>query len=331
MRGSVTVFAIVFLFFFTALAAGAFVLVRAGFFLTSTVSDEDDEIQEYHEVVIQIIQLMKNDSNTRADCRFDSYMQPDRQVSRDFLVRINDVSSRINPNFIEENLFTETDLDSLFLPGVTAQNLQDFRDERGLSLEIREHYQHIFTETAFADYLTPYGYANINCTDEFVLEDLYYLRTGDEQGADLFHAAVQNMRASLQLFSEDDLPIILGGNYEVLANIIHTEPVWNIHFLPEEILSAVLNYGPFEIEGPLQRADRIQVHSATVGIDPSMLRTLVGAHSGSRIYAYLGTITWFWKIEVEGNAGTYECIVARLPGDQDDPTFQIISNRWAEE
>ncbi len=59
------------------------------------------------------------------------------------------------------------------------------------------------------------------------------------------------------------------------------------------------------------------------------LLKLVAAPAASRIYQYLGVVTWFWRVTVAAPNARLEMIVARAPGLLGEPVrFQIVEERY---
>lgn len=253
-------------------------------------------------------------------------------------VELEDVSSRIDPNWVRKSLFDKTELRTLFSPdsevvGSPSDYLQQQRQDRGFYSDLWRGYHALFSSRTIARYLTPWSYANLNVTDEFALRKLYEVRTGDAASADVFHTRIQQLLGEQRVVPEAELKSFLGSDYDKLYPAINALPWWNVHFLPELILRQLLAYPDYKVKDPGERADRILSLRENGEIKPADLQALVGLPARHVIYQYLGTSTWFWRVTVTVSSGSLVTILCRLPPGEGAangarPVFRVVSRRY---
>ena len=240
-----------------------------------------------------------------------------------------DASSALDPNWVQKNVFTRTGLASLLSFTAAADELQQRREDRGFSLNLSEAYGDLFADGALDRYCTAYGIANINVTDEFALRRLYALRTGDAAAAEVFHARVQQLLREQRVLRPEELRAFLGPGYDALYPVMNAEPCMNVHFLDPLILAELLAYPALAVPHPQASARAIIASRTRSELSRAELLALVSAPAASRIYQYLGVVTWFWQLTVAAQHARLELIVARLPGLPGEPArFQIVEERY---
>jgi hypothetical protein len=238
-------------------------------------------------------------------------------------VRLEDLSSRLGPNWIRKELLQ--DLEAL-RPGRTAQELQQFREDTGLHLNLLPDYQDFFEPQGLEELFTAYSWFNINITDEFVLRKLHWQRGGDLQAAESFRIMVQQARVQRRLISPEALPQFLGEeNYRLLYPVVTAEAAMNAHFAPERVLEALFRH----YEQPRPKLASLLASRRGSEITEGGLRELLGDREGqaSPLRPFLGLKTWFWRISVEGRGGRLEWVVARVPRQDGTPEFRRVEER----
>lgn len=234
----------------------------------------------------------------------------------DVEITLSDISSRLNPNWVRKNLLDNTSLKGLFLPTGNSESLQVFRVEKDLGTRVEQIYNSFFDFKTYPDYFTGYSWANINTTDEFVLEKIFKLCTGDTYAAEVFHTAVQQKLMQLGLFKTEELEYLFGGYYKDVYPIINAEPSMNVHFIPGLILSEIISYPAFEIDQPEKALGMVLSMREQREINPNELKGIIGSDQNNRVYQYLGTRTWFWDITVRKEKNAFRGIFAIFPGEE---------------
>lgn len=245
-------------------------------------------------------------------------------------LELRDVSSRVNPNYVRKKLLEGTDLESLLAPGVTARELQQFRESAGLSASL-DHYGGFFSRGS-ERFLTGYGWANVNTTDEFVLRSLARSLTGSEAKAQAFHGKIQGLLADNRVVSEGDLPAFLGAEAGALEPCVCAAPAWNLHFLDPFLLTALLSYPPWKIEEPARKAKALLAANAGGNLAETDIAVILGIPGEHVLLHYIGLRTWFWEIRAWTDRASLTLIAARdprtdRPGGGGRPRFIVIERR----
>jgi hypothetical protein len=245
------------------------------------------------------------------------------------VLSLADVSSALDPNWVQKNVLSRTALKSLLSSAGAADELQQRREDRGFSLDLPGAYGDLFAEGALDRYFTAYGTANINVTDEFALRALYALRTGDAAAAEDFHARVRQLLRGQRVLRPDELQAFLGPGYDALYPVMNAEPCMNVHFLDPLILTELLAYPALAVPHPRESALAILETRTRSELSSRDLLKLVAAPDASRIYQFLGVVTWFWRLTVATRNARLELVIARVPGSFGEPArFQIVEERY---
>jgi hypothetical protein len=244
-------------------------------------------------------------------------------------VALQDISSGLNPNWVQKNVFLRTGLKDLLKDPAAADILQQRRVDRGFSVDLESAYGDLFDEGALEKYCTPYGYPNINITDEFALRKLYALRTGNEAGANVFHSRIQGLLIERRLLAPEQVRSFLGLDYDALYPVMNVEPTMNVNFVEPRILSELLAYPELRIPHARATAQAILDERDRREITAPDLRRMLGVPADNRIYQYFGTTTWFWRITVKRSSTRLSMVLARIPGDPDaQPHFTVVEERY---
>ena len=65
---------------------------------------------------------------------------------------------------------------------------------------------------------------------------------------------------------------------------MNAEPVWNLHFLPPEILRAVLSYPEYGVENPAAAASALGSFVKTGELGPDAIEGFLGKPRPNRLY-----------------------------------------------
>lgn len=340
--GSVTVNLLIVIAFVAVLIGAAFAYINRWF----PTAAEEVRIDQVHaqldSTLSKLMATLASDPTPESDSITDPVWiwiasQSGTQIS------LKDVSSRIDPNWVRPDLLDKTTLHLLFTPsgqvtGAPSAYLRQYRFDHGFYSDLSAGYGMLFSSLTIAQYLTPWSYANINVTDEFALQKLYAVRTGDEAAAEVFHTEIQQLLRERRIVKEGDLQSFLGNDYDKLYPVVNALSLWNVQFLPELILRQTLAYPPFKVKDPQSKADTILSLRAETEITPDRLRQIIGLPDGHPIYQYLGTTTWFWKATIGYKDVTLVAVLCRLPPDFPDSatsrngtaTFRVVSRRYSQ-
>ncbi|MFW6362971.1 MAG: hypothetical protein ACOC0D_03905, partial [Spirochaeta sp.] len=298
-----------------------------GFLMQRRRSEYHQAAARLNSITAQAISLLRRRGIGEADSPRASYM-----ISMDALVQeakadgvnlqVCDISSRLNPNWMAPFMLERTKLNTILRAGKTPAMLQQFRQENGFSLHIEEFYRDWFSTHAIDSLLTPYSYANINIDDEFSLRRLYeYI---SRHSGELFQAEIQGLRKRSQFLTPLELPQFFGESYRRIHPVIHAGPAMNIHYVPEEILHAVLSYPYFNIDNPQTVTQQIISHRNGSGIKAGELPGLLQVPPDSPLLQYLGVQTYFWRIDVHFAEYVQTTIVAVVPQPQEPEPYRRI-------
>lgn len=232
------------------------------------------------------------------------------------VLELEDISSRFNLNFVRTKMLEESEFGSMMLSGKTPEDLKQWRGEEGFAGDLVTGYGDFYKEEDLGKYFTVYSYANLNVTYEDSLKKLYEIRVSPE-GAHVFLSSVQSLIAGGVMADEERMKQIFGSSEGKLFPLINIEPLINVNFADEKILKAVLFY-PYGEEVHEQAADYLDVLTAertTMEITRERLQSLIEAEDQYlRIFQYLGTTTWFWRIKATSGADSLDAVICRLPG-----------------
>lgn len=317
--------------------------------LSVSVADDSQARAKLRSEVERAARALAEDETPESDSRFDRVWSivghgggtgTDTDTDTDTAIALEDVSSRLNPNWMRTMLLEQTELDQLLAPGVEPDEVRDYRSEAGFFMELSEGYGELFTEEALSRYLTPHAYLNVNVSYETVLRDVVELRTDDSAAADAFLGEVRSVIEQQQLLDREGLEDLLGTNYDTVFPLVNTEPLLNVHYAEEFLIEQILAYpyGGEPIEGNAAVAQTLLRERAAGELSPDELRALVPAEGAQqRVFEYLGTTTWFWRVRVSGDELTLEAVLARLPArtartsgvvGAGGPRYRVVAERW---
>ncbi|MDR2184186.1 MAG: hypothetical protein LBO80_00745 [Treponema sp.] len=246
-------------------------------------------------------------------------------------VTINPASDRLNPNFVRKNIFEKTALSGLFRPGLTAEDLQQWREDKGLSLSAAA-YRSFFDDEVFEKYFSCYGWANINLIDEFSARTLVFSLSGSEYTAELIRQRIETMLIARTRANRESLPSILSIHYGELFPLINAEALMNVNFIDSLLLKELIAYPDYEVNSPETRwQELIRLRSAGIQ-DGEELALILGIDSDNPLLQYLGCITWFWELRIEGRELSCRAVICRLPPDAAERSgpgeYIIIEERY---
>jgi hypothetical protein len=328
-KGSASIVALALLILMAAVTAGGAVFLQGVFAYTRRTADREHLRLSLRAEGERVARLLAQDPTPDADSPLDPAWLSLGCETGGITVTLQDVSSRLNANWATKSLFEKTTLGSLLARGVTPQQLQQRREDSGISVDISAEYGDLLDADALPRYFSGYGYANLNTTDEFALRRLYAVRTGDEAGAEVFRTRWQQAIAAKKVLKRGDLRQFLGAEYGTLFPVMNVEPTFNVHFIEPLLLTQVLSMPGMKVDKPAAAAQAILSARDGTEITGERLRSMVGAPEDSPVYQCLGVTTWFWKIGVASGPDRLEMIVARVPpGDAGAPTFLVTEERY---
>jgi hypothetical protein len=258
------------------------------------------------------------DADSDAEC--DSPLDPLYALSapEGAEIELKEISSLINPNWLRKGILEETSLGKSLLPGKSAKELQQFREDGGLGSALSV-FGDFFSEEALEDSMSVYSYANVDSSDEFALRKLFSQATGNDSGAEAFHQRLQSHLMSREQADEKKLASLLGMEGELAGRVMGIEAQMNINFADEDALRAILSYPAHDIKDSETRTRMIMDERAAKPLKKADLIRITGKQPPHPVYGYLGVKSWFWSLMVKAEGETWKAVIARrLPERMDD-------------
>jgi hypothetical protein len=334
--GSASIPILIILVVFSLLATGVLLLIQGFSQYTVRSRRGFDVRRELIEKADEIVGLLLAREPDAVDSPFDSVFLA-IQNEEDFEILLEDVSSYIGLNWARKNVLEASGL--LADPDSSAQELQQYREDTGLHLNLQENYSPFFRDLVnLEEYFTSYSYFNINICDEFVLRKLFEIRTGDKIGAELFHLKVHNHRIQTKeesFIRPEELYDFLGMDFDVLCPVVNAEPVINVNFAPESVLRAVLIASG--IEQPEETVDSIVESRDTRPLNQEAMEFILGEDlEETPVGQYLGYKTWFWRLRIRRQGYELAWILARVPqaavteaiGTENNISYRLVEESY---
>jgi len=241
-------------------------------------------------------------------------------------ITLKDISSRFSINSLNKKMISETEVRSFLLPGMGADAFQQDREDDGFAVDILARFGHVFREEFLANYATSWGYWNINTADEFSLKKVFAEITKNEAAAEEFHHRLRERRRTVTLVRPEELEEFIGVHwFDRVFPCINAFPSVNIHFAPDWVLKQILSYPAFRVTAPetvagelisLRNSRSIQQEELS-GMIPVQEKdedgNIVLPKEQNRLFAYMGTFTWFWRIRIKKDHSLLTRVIARVP------------------
>jgi hypothetical protein len=320
-QGSASVLVLSVLVFLSALFLGAVTFIELSAHALRRSQLQDEELRALRRAAENAVEALLADPTPFADAPTDPVWSWVALPREDGLaIRLEDLSSRLGANWIRKELLQDL---GVLRPGRTASELQQFREDSGLHLNLLEAYAPFIQEQELERLFTAYGWFNINITDEFVLRRLHWLRGADLQAAESFRIMVQQARIQKRSIDPEALPEFLGEeNYRLLFPVINAEAAMNVHFVPEAVLEGLFrHYGE-----PAGNLARLLANRRGSELTQADLQELLRDRTDRRspLAPFLGLQTGFWRITVESRDRQLSWVVARVPREDLMPEYRRL-------
>jgi hypothetical protein len=333
-RGSATVMVIGVLLFLALLSLGAYLLIGQSILHVAKREREEVRRSMLIESAEQVVDALLGDPTPYADSMVDPVWDALQTFDgQNLSVSLRDISSSYGVNWVRKDMLTHS---GTMQPGKSADELQQYRWDTGLHLQLVPDFSAYIAEACLEAYFTPYSYFNLNICDEFALQRLVSTRTGDEIAALEIRRRVEeawkeSKPGRPRMIEADELPSVLGVHHDALFPLINAEPVLNVHFVPREVLYQLFSFKYHAV--PAERAQFIL--SAREGTEWSRneLQAVIGErYQKTFLHHYIGVTTWFWELQVQcienGQAqAALRWVLARVPeesADCDAVEFRVI-------
>ena len=299
--------------FFVAAAAGGAAAVLAGTYSYQRRSDDAYRTRKtLEEAAGKVIAALGKDPTPDSDGSGDPVWELDGAELDGIRLDLRDLSSGLNANFVRKGVFEKTGLARLLAPGKTAADLQQYREDAGLS-PFPGHYDSFFTAEALDASVVGYGWANVNVCDEFALRSLCAAITGSESIAETLHAKVRAALADRRILAPADLPGFFGIDFDALYPAINAEPAMNVNFVSPTVLRQLFSYPDYALPDAEAKAEAVLAERERGEIDGPRLRELLAVEDNHPLLHYFGTVTWFWEITAQRAGSRLTTVAARLP------------------
>ena len=249
-------------------------------------------------------------------------------------VELTDISSKININTIANSYLLSDALRVRYASFTAPEAIRDYLAESGPFGSFKEA-EGIIPEEEEDEgrFFTVYGYWNPFISDVNSLAAMIRAR-GAEDDAEALAARLLGAARADSGFSDRDIGPLLGEDGADLAALLTTGPLINVHFADAELLAAVLdfNYAGEKLPNRTGALDALMAGRLMGELSPGDLGAAVEREEGQDdVLRFLGTVTWFWEIAVQGGGMRLTAVAARLPGlgEGGGARFQVISRRFS--
>ena len=145
-----------------------------------------------------------------------------------------------------------------------------------------------------------------------------------------FHARIRETLKNRALIRPEKLEEFIGIRYfELLFPTVNAYPALNINLVDPWILKQLLAYPAFRVVAPAASAENLVGLRQSRPIAGDELFSLIAVDEGdegdaetegnylpkeeNRLFAYLGSVTWFWEIKVSRDTRTLRRVIAPPP------------------
>lgn len=323
-NGHSTVTVIIFIMLIATIFISASLVVRNTIFEANKSIAKYTKMSEAEIIVQEIIEQFELDPTPDAHSLQDPVWEYISEKNNEALtIELNDISSRLNLNWMRIGLFEHTKLKNLIISGVHYDQILTIRNENGF-VNNYDIWLETFGEENIQKYFTFYSWANINVTDEVSLQKIYESRYG-ENGSENFRVRIQDYLKDGKLWETDELKIALGIASDKVYPVINTLPQYNVHFLDPFLLECILSY-PYR-QNPINNHTTIKQSLIDIRenseIEPDRLLSLINPEDDQRrVMEYLGTQTSFWELYIKSDNFEISYIIS-----YDGDAWNIISSK----
>ena len=323
-RGSASAVVLILILFLSALFLTASLSLELSLRQLRRSEERDARRRRLVAEAQRTLRILLEDPTPLVDCPQDPVWGARPQESG-CTVELEDLSSRLGLNWVRKEL-----LESLgaLKPGSSAQELQQFREDTGIHLNLEPAFSEFFSAEDLNALFTAYAYFNVNIGDELALRKLHFVRGGDLAAAEEFHAAIQRLRIEKKIVEPAEMERRIGtGNYRLLYPVMNAEPAMNLHFVPAAILRGLFRH--FRV--PVEKAESILAARSSTEFTASDLEELFGkeVYEQTPLRHYLGVRTWFWQVQVRCGEDSLRWVIARLPGTDEPARLRLLEERFS--
>lgn len=286
--------------------------------------------QKIDECITALAGILSTEKSPENNTQQDTFWKLNGTEINGCTISISSLSSKLDVNFLPSWIYTETDVNKLFLTTNSPIMMELQKQREGLFYRY-DSLSKFISEDNFNKYFTTYGWANFNISDnvgiQYLISHLF-----NQAEANNFILKRENVLSNNQLMhSYVEYQLFCGVNFKDILNYITLSPLLNVNFMDEEILSSILSHHSFDIPNARYKAAQIVTEASLSGITKEKLISILGVPKNNMIYYYLGTITWFWEIVIQSDNTKCTLIIARYPETDDfstDTKWFILEKRW---
>lgn len=279
--------------------------------------------REMRALANEIVTALEQDANTGnvqpSDHRSDSVWTRTGERSG-YTIVLRDVSSGLNPNWMNRRHFVQVSESGRVLrPGINEHDIQEVRERVGFTLDVQEEFGALFDPDLARLVITPYSNLSVAIGDDDALIGMLELQGVRSSRVPILLREIQSQRDRPEPFSETALARILGDEADNLMPWITVDAPINVNLADESVIRFVLSlpFGGAFLPAPRSITEHIVQTRRDEPITSSVLAGLIGADTDQQdVFAYLGTVTRFWEIEVIANSLAYSIVVMRMSGEE---------------
>ncbi len=306
-RGNSSVTVLVVILIISSLFLAVSLIAKTSLLRTENLTTQINGERERDLLVEQTIDALEEDTTPESHSQEDPVWDFINADHSPYTLKLKDISSRLNINWMRTKLFEETDLSRLIISGEHPDSIQARRREEGFTTNLAV-WTETFGEENLTRFFTLHSLANVNVTYEESLVEIYTIRHG-EGGAQIFHDKIQQGLKEFKLWDREELPPLLGMGEKDVIPVITAMPQMNVHYIDPFLLKCLLSY-PYKedpINNSLLKAQNILDARASREITPGELKSIIApTEKQLRVLEYLGTQTSFWKLTVSRGEKNWE-------------------------
>jgi hypothetical protein len=288
---------------------------------------------EHSKIVNEFVSELIKDKTPLADSVFDIQSLPGFKYeegqsfhfenSDSVDIKLEELSSRLNPNIDDISFWKDTQLKSRSLFSKISSQKKAF-------VKDREECEWLPYEEDWEKFYTLYSPININNTsDESLKMYLTENLSGNSDVVDILNDW-SSLHADSYNIHWDDLDEILESQHAF--PLLWAEPSWNINLMDQDLLRYLVHY-PWNGEGfkdPIGIVNKIKTERNRIELYEEDLKKIIvneDDHVTEHFLACFGEKTAFWKLSVYLNTSSSTTILYRIPNPEHPEIYrmQIVS------
>lgn len=277
-------------------------------------------------VLDEVYKKIKEDNTPESDSRFDPIWDLDDTYIDGYHVSINALSGKINLNYINPNIFTNSGFRSTLNDNSLINSLKNVLDEK--LLYTYEDVKEYISKENFDKFFTFYGFANINTIRDTALEMLVNKISNSFFGNEMVNRRKSLFRNKQYFQTETEFNMFCGIYYSEIFPYINIQPQLNVQFIEEEALRWLLE--SFNVSGSNQKANTLINLRNAQEIKEENLLSILGISKSDEVYYHLGCKTYAWQFTISGRYLSCQIVLYRdiTESSMNKPKFYIVEKKW---